>query len=151
MLTQRIDDPDHVESTALTSASGLGLLEARTRFARQKTTSRVVARPSGRGFFAEDVPRDARLGGYEIHMGRLEATDANGAVFEVLERNGKAERSVDGAVGCGGAVVGTMIQDVYKRQTLTGTPDFESGSFGHSDSSPPRNVQAVPRVVKQAC
>jgi adenosylcobyric acid synthase len=118
MLTQRIDDPDHVESTALTSASGLGLLEARTRFARQKTTSRVVARPSGRGFFAEDVPRDARLGGYEIHMGRLEATDANGAVFEVLERNGKAERSVDGAVGCGGAVVGTMIHGLFENDSL---------------------------------
>jgi hypothetical protein len=32
--------------------------------------------------------------------------------------------------------------------TLTGTPDFESGSFGHSDSSPPRTVQGPHRVVK---
>src|SRR5580658_763141 len=32
--------------------------------------------------------------------------------------------------------------------TLTGTPDFESGSFGHSDSSPPRNLQGCRRLVK---
>src|SRR5580698_3276005 len=32
--------------------------------------------------------------------------------------------------------------------TLTGTPDFESGSFGHSDSSPPRKVQKASRLVK---
>jgi adenosylcobyric acid synthase len=118
MLTQRIDDPEHVESTALTSVSGLGLLEARTRFVRRKTTSRVVARPSGRGFFGEDVPRDARLEGYEIHMGQLEAPDANAAPFEVVERNGRAERAVDGAVGCGGAVVGTMIHGLFENDSL---------------------------------
>ena len=33
--------------------------------------------------------------------------------------------------------------------TLTGTPDFESGSFGHSDSSPRRKVQGEQRVVKE--
>jgi adenosylcobyric acid synthase len=118
MLTLHIDDPEHVESTALTSVPGLGLIAARTRFARQKTTSRVVARPSGRGFFAEDVPRDARLEGYEIHMGQLEAMDANGAVFELVERNGRAERAVDGAVGCGGAVVGTMIHGLFENDSL---------------------------------
>jgi hypothetical protein len=34
--------------------------------------------------------------------------------------------------------------------TLTGTPDFESGTFGHSVSSPPRNLQGPQRIVKRA-
>jgi integrase len=38
--------------------------------------------------------------------------------------------------------------------TLTGTPDFESGSFGHSDSSPPCTLQAPHRccqAVERTC
>ncbi len=33
--------------------------------------------------------------------------------------------------------------------TLTGTPDFESGSFGHSDSSPPRKLLGSQHIVKR--
>jgi adenosylcobyric acid synthase len=118
MLGRRIDDPNLVESATAANAKGLGLLEARTRFARQKTTARVIARSLARGFFAEDMPRDARLDGYEIHMGQLDTTDANAAPFEVVERNGRAERAVDGAVGCGGAVVGTMIHGLFENDSL---------------------------------
>ena len=39
-------------------------------------------------------------------------------------------------------------QGIRTLGTLAGTPDFESGSFGHSDSSPPRTVPAPHRVVK---
>lgn len=34
--------------------------------------------------------------------------------------------------------------------TLAGTPDFESGSFGHSDSSPSRKLQGRLGLVKLA-
>ncbi len=118
MLTERIDDPEHVESAGATSAEGLGLLAARTCFARNKTTARVIAHPLGRGFFGEAMPPSTRLEGYEIHMGQLETAETNAAAFEVLERNGTAERTLDGAVGCGGAVVGTMIHGLFENGSL---------------------------------
>ncbi len=38
---------------------------------------------------------------------------------------------------------------IRTRGTLAGTPDFESGTFGHSDTSPPRNMSKQPPVVKR--
>jgi adenosylcobyric acid synthase len=118
MLTGRIDDPDQVESSGSTTAEGLGLLRACTRFGRSKTTARAVARSTGRGFFATDLPGDSRLEGYEIHMGEFEATGADVSAFEVRERNGRAEIAPDGAVGSGGAVVGTMIHGLFENDSL---------------------------------
>jgi hypothetical protein len=37
-------------------------------------------------------------------------------------------------------------QGIRTLGTLTGTPDFESGSFGHSDSSPPRKLRERPAL-----
>jgi adenosylcobyric acid synthase len=59
------------------------------------------------------MPREARLEGYEIHMGQLETDRAQLAVFDIVERNGRAQSAVDGAVGCGGAVIGTMIHGLF--------------------------------------
>jgi adenosylcobyric acid synthase len=127
MLTERIDDPAHVESSGPATAEGLGLLAARTHFAQTKTTARVVARPLGRGFFADDLPPEARLEGYEIHMGHLEIRDADGdaeggpgvetAAFQILERNARPESVPDGAVGGGGSVVGTMIHGLFENDS----------------------------------
>jgi len=39
-------------------------------------------------------------------------------------------------------------QGIRTLGTLAGTPDFESGSFGHSDSSPPATVPTDPAIVK---
>jgi adenosylcobyric acid synthase len=118
MLGERIDDPERVESGGPTTVEGLGLLEARTRFSRTKTTARVTARSLGRGFLAESVSEDARLEGYEIHMGHLETVHADVAAFEIVLRNGHRERLSDGAVGCGGAVVGTMIHGLFENDAL---------------------------------
>jgi len=118
MLTEHIDDPHRVESLTATTVEGLGLLAARTYFVSVKTTARVVARPAGGGFFAQEVPRDARLEGYEIHMGQIRTNSERDAAFEIVERNARPHRVADGAIGCGGAVVGTMIHGLFDNDLL---------------------------------
>jgi adenosylcobyric acid synthase len=118
MLTERIDDSEQVESTLQTGAAGLGLLTARTRFGRDKTTARVVAHATGPSFFAADVARDSPLRGYEIHMGQIEISGPDVLAFDVRERNGRAESAADGAVGFGGAVVGTMIHGLFENDSF---------------------------------
>jgi adenosylcobyric acid synthase len=111
MLGDRIDDPDRVESDTSNTAEGLGLLEARTRFGLHKTTARAVAYPAGRGFFAEDLPRDSRLEGYEIHVGQIE-TGIDVAAFEVVEHYRSRGKSP--------ASLGTNFRPVRNRETGTG-------------------------------
>lgn len=118
MLTERIDDPHQVESAGATTVEALGLLAARTSFAPVKTTARVVARPVDCGFFAPEIPGETRLDGYEIHMGQIQANPAWDAPFEIVERNARAERVRDGAVGCEGAVVGTLIHGLFENDAF---------------------------------
>ena len=118
MLGERIEDPEGVESIRPTAVDGLGLLPVRTRFAQRKTTTRVVARALGRGFFGADVGTDARLEGYEIHMGRVEASRENVAVFEIVEGSEHGSGAMDGAVGRDGIVVGTMIHGLFENDAL---------------------------------
>jgi adenosylcobyric acid synthase len=114
MLTERIDDAERVESIGPTAVAGLGLLEASTRFMPKKTTARVVARPLRRGFFAGHLADSVRVEAYEIHMGLLEASRADSAPFEIIERTGRREATRDGAVGFRGAVVGTMLHGLFE-------------------------------------
>ena len=120
MLGERIEDPDGVES-ATGSRVGLGLLPVVTRYGPDKVTDRVVVRtrPSS-GWWApgSDGLSSVRLSGYEIHMGRVEASGgdiAHGqlALLEVVERNGEGTAGLDGAAGPGGAVVGTLVHGLF--------------------------------------
>jgi adenosylcobyric acid synthase len=112
MLGERIDDEDRVESAGPTSVEGLGLVRARTRFGRSKRTARVAARSLGRGFLVAHLAPDARLDGYEIHMGRVECAPDD-AAFAILDRP-----ELDGVVGAGGAVVGTMLHGLFENDAL---------------------------------
>jgi len=118
MLTEHIDDREHVESTGPAAMAGLGLLDARTRFSQRKTTARVVARPLRRGFFARHLNDGVRVEAYEIHMGSVEAQRSEMAAFEILERTGQRETSFDGAVGFEGAVVGTMLHGLFENDDI---------------------------------
>jgi adenosylcobyric acid synthase len=118
MLGGRIDDPQHVESSGVSTVEGLGLVPARTVFGPVKTTARVVAHPLRCGFFAAEIPPDTRLEGYEIHMGQLLTERAADAAFAIVERNARMEDIVDGAVGCAGCVVGTMIHGLFENDVL---------------------------------
>ena len=117
ILGERIEDPDHVESTE-TGTEGLGLLPIQTHFERTKTTARVVARSLNRGFFGGDISNRATFEGYEIHMGRVATTRRDVAAFEITERGGRRECAGDGAVDTSGAVVGTMIHGLLEDSEL---------------------------------
>jgi adenosylcobyric acid synthase len=112
MLGERIEDPEGAESTDATEMDGVGLLPLRTRFASEKRTARVVARVHRGSFFAGEIASEARIAGYEIHMGRTETSGE--PAFHVVERDGRSERQSDGAVSASGAVVGTMIHGLFE-------------------------------------
>jgi adenosylcobyric acid synthase len=118
MLGESIDDRDGVEAGRPVVERGMGLLPLRTRFESPKVTARVEARSLGRGFLCRLLPADLRIDGYEIHMGRVEATRDDVAPFEMTRRGGNAAREPDGAVDERGAVVGTMIHGLFENDAL---------------------------------
>ena len=63
MVGERVEDPDGVETPLPTSAPGLGLLPARTRFGADKVLGRPRATAWG-----------MQASGYEIHHGRVDVT-----------------------------------------------------------------------------
>src|SRR5271154_6429699 len=62
-----------------------------------------------------------------------------------------ARRVVGSAAPCPTSrfVISGGERGIRTHGTLTGTPDFESGTFGHSVSSPPRNLPSPRRIVKR--
>jgi len=101
MLGERLDDPEGVEGGG--SAAGLGLLGLRTRFAAEKTTTRVrgtaMVRPGG-------VP----VSGYEIHMGETRRRPGVRA-FARVRRQGRL--CADGAVAEMAGVMGTYLHGIF--------------------------------------
>ncbi len=65
MLGRSVEDPDGVEGAAGASAAGIGLLDVRTRFHRDK----VLRLPRGEAL-------GVQASGYEIHHGRVTVGDA---------------------------------------------------------------------------
>jgi adenosylcobyric acid synthase len=115
MLGETILDPHGVESSE-PEATGLGLLPVRTTFEREKRTSQVRARGAQASFLADEGGGD--LFGYEIHMGRAERLRGAPPAIAILERNGRADADVEGAVSSDGAVVGTMIHGLFENESL---------------------------------
>jgi adenosylcobyric acid synthase len=117
MLGQTIEDPHGIESREA-STRGLGLLPLRTRFEKEKTTARVVARPNAPWFAAEGSAPE--ITGYEIHMGTAVQTDLTQPAFTIISRNGDLTSRADGAVSSAGNVVGTMIHGIFENPSVRG-------------------------------
>jgi adenosylcobyric acid synthase len=117
MLGRTIDDPLGVES-APGAAMGLGLLPIRTRFERTKVTAQVRARVATDSWLASRDTCGDDVAGYEIHMGTVEHVEPGPAPFELRSRSGRDVRVVDGAIGAGGAVIGTMIHGLFEHAGL---------------------------------
>jgi adenosylcobyric acid synthase len=117
MLGESIDDPHGVESAA-GRVEGLGLLPLATVYARDKRTAQVRARIAGASFLTAGAPpgppTDEVVTGYEIHMGRVEPTRSCPRTFAIASRNAIAADSLDGAIGGGGQIVGTMIHGLFE-------------------------------------
>lgn len=108
MLGRRVEDPERVESDE-SLADGLGLLPIVTRFAPDKRTTQVRARPLAGSFLSGD----GEIAGYEIHMGRVERVEGARGAFAIHARNGAPDDDVDGAQSQDGAVLGTMIHGLF--------------------------------------
>lgn len=117
MLGSRIEDPYGVESPEPVVA-GLGLLPILTRFGREKTTSQVRVRVLHPSFIAAGSGGEERWSGYEIHMGSVEPEGEAPAPFQVLERNGKAVQTRDGAISGNGRIVGTMVHGLLENEPI---------------------------------
>ncbi len=110
MLGTLIADPDRVESE-LDQVEGLGLLEVRTHFRREKITRQVRARCQW---------NSAEVTGYEIHHGLSFPADGISPAFEIFEQSGQAVRIHDGARDSSGRIWGSNIHGL-----------FENASFRH--------------------
>lgn len=120
MLGRSIHDPLGVESSP-GSVSGLGLLPLRTCFGREKRVAQVRASVGTTSFLSAHLsasPNPHSLEGYEIHMGRVYRATPAPAPFLVEVRNGTPTHEEDGAIGCGGSVVGTMLHGLFANAAL---------------------------------
>ena len=114
MLGETIEDPYGIESHE-PHARGLDLLPLRTRFKRNKSTARVIARPNPGWFGWQEGA--AEISGYEIHMGSVTATASDAPTFTVISRNGEFARYADGAISTSGNIVGTMLHGIFENQS----------------------------------
>jgi len=110
MLGTLIADPDRVESE-LDQVEGLGLLQVRTHFRREKITRQVRARCQW---------NSAEVTGYEIHHGLSFPADGISPAFEIFEQSGQPVRIHDGARDRNGRIWGSNIHGL-----------FENASFRH--------------------
>jgi adenosylcobyric acid synthase len=104
MLGRMIADPSGLEGP-IGEAQGLGLLDAATVLAREKTLRRIAAR---------DAISGADIAGYEIHLGE---TWSNEAPLLSLESTAEGARSADGRV-LGSYIHGLFASDRYRTHFL---------------------------------
>lgn len=110
MLGSELLDPEKTESN-IGHLSGLGLLEMKTSFAKDKVTSQVAAVINGHGEFLGGY--SGELTGYEIHMGRTELGENVGHAFDIQKRSGLQVAVKDGAVSKNGNVWGTYMHGIF--------------------------------------
>lgn len=103
MLGQRIEDPHGVEAAGGGGFDGLGLLPIRTVMAATKVTVPVQARMADSSFCG------STLKGYEIHMGRSDATEDGAAPLLNVCGPEAADFQADGAQSSDGRVWGTYV------------------------------------------
>ncbi|MBU6482590.1 MAG: cobyric acid synthase CobQ, partial [Nitrospirae bacterium] len=140
MLGEVIDDPHGVESTE-TQVRGLGILPLRTHFQREKITAQVRARVLIPSFLTDGAVVEEDVTGYEIHMGVVEPRNPRASPFEIWSRNGRVEATADGAIGGGGAVVGTMMHGLFENEAIRAcTVAFLRKRKGLSECSAPHRI-----------
>jgi adenosylcobyric acid synthase len=117
MLGERIEDPHGIESSEVQLA-GLGLLPIATRFGRDKRTTQVTAHVASPSFLTDGSDLTEPVAGYEIHMGSVEPTAPIARAFALDTRNHSPVTALDGAVGGGGSLVGTMLHGLFENDSL---------------------------------
>jgi adenosylcobyric acid synthase len=141
MLGQKILDPQKVESNEA-EVAGLGLLDAVTEFAPEKSTTQVRARViADPGMLAGT--KGLEIGGYEIHMGQTRSPEKARA-FHVIQTPQGAADYTDGLLNATGTVLGTYLHglfhnDDFRRaflgalRTSWGLPEGRNGAVSGRD------------------
>jgi len=101
MLGTEMVDKHHVESNRKVQ-SGLNLLDTKTVFTQEKTTTQAVAKR-----------HDQVLYGYEIHMGETTLGSQAKPFSVITENNGQATEREDGAINADGSVWGTYLHGIF--------------------------------------
>ena len=119
MLGQRVEDPDHTESS-MDGLAGIGLLPTTTVFLADKITRQVSVRARHNNLLSVDYTGD-QLTGYEIHMGRTSYLSPVTHAFSI--DRGDGVWLDDGVVRDDGLVMGSYIHglfdnDEYRRNLL---------------------------------
>ena len=105
MMGRVVKDPYCMESS-LKEAKGLGLLDVETVLEKEKRTYQVEAMIDARCKM-----QDARVKGYEIHMG--ETIGSNKLFAIIAKRNGVSVNIEDGAVSNDSKIWGTYIHGIF--------------------------------------
>lgn len=116
MLGRELHDPEHTEST-LDQLSGLGLLPITTTFAATKITHQVEAQVAG-PLLLKISGGEAKISGYEIHMGRTNFLEEVQSAFTILTRSGETVQVADGVVSNDGQVMGTYLHGLFDNDAL---------------------------------
>jgi adenosylcobyric acid synthase len=122
MLGQWLRDPEGVEGEPGSVMRGIGLLEAETVFAGQKTRTQITGvLADGIRMFAGDISPEEpdawkQVSGYEIHMGRTTLTNDASAVAAFTLADGR----MDGLESADGRVFGTYLHGIFDNEALTG-------------------------------
>jgi adenosylcobyric acid synthase len=109
MLGKKILDPLKAESDK-TEIDGLGLLNAVTEFAAEKSTRQVTAKCLSATGLLSGL-QGMELTGYEIHMGQTSGKEA--AAFQVTATPQNPTGYADGMVNSRGTVIGTYLHGLF--------------------------------------
>ena len=116
MLADSLHDPYNVESN-LKSISGLGLLDMKVTFGKEKTTTQAKGEVTADAGMLSGL-KGCIVEGYEIHMGENTYGSAVTECVKAYERNGKKVDVSDGVCNVQGNVFGSYIHGL-----------FDSGAF----------------------
>jgi len=113
LLGESVADPHRVERGG--ERAGLGLLKVRTVLGREKITRSAIVELRRDALFGRSAP--VRGTGYEIHMGRTTALNAEVLPVAYLTY-ADGSQTVDGAVSVDGAVLGTYLHGLFADDSL---------------------------------
>ena len=94
-------------------SSVIKVIPAVTTFAPDKVTHQVNALMGLQPMLGAETS-DARLTGYEIHMGRTEFIGPVSPAFKIVQRSGEIVAFDDGFVSPDGLVMGTYIHGIFE-------------------------------------
>lgn len=115
MLGKTIEDPQRLECAA-GSAEGLGLLDAVTGYASQKSTTQVNGQIAASVGMLEGIQGTA-VTGYEIHMGQTKGKTGSNAIHITKTPSGEADYT-DGTINADGTVLGTYMHGIFNNDTF---------------------------------